>query len=231
MLHGYTGWKEEEHIESLAAELASSGMATIRFDAPGSGESGGTWAEHYRPSNYLADVLDVVAYAKRHMDIDPERIVIWGHSMGGLIALTAAVRHPELFVAVCGSQPSSTKKTLDPTESKEMNETGWFTVHSRRLGDFRLPKAFIDDRSSFVIKAEIGQLKMPLLLIAGTDDASVPCASVKELYSVAPEPKQFLEYKTNHHYKKDPGVLKEINQATVAFFRKNLVKNEQGIIK
>src|SRR5687768_17569558 len=39
LLHGFTGWKEELHLSSLAKGLSAQGIATLRFDAVGSGES------------------------------------------------------------------------------------------------------------------------------------------------------------------------------------------------
>jgi uncharacterized protein len=222
LLHGFTGRKEERHIETLAQDLAAAGIAALRFDASGSGQSEGTWAEHYRVSNYVADVSDVYDYAIENLPVDPARIAIWGHSMGGLVALTAASRHPERFVAACGSQPSSGKKILSPEDDKAWRETGWFTFPSRALGDIRLPYDYVTDRLKFDLVAEIAHFKKPLLLIAGTTDELVPAGMVKSIFEAASEPKQYIEYNIGHDYKKHPGTLAEINAATVSFFREHL---------
>ena len=104
LLHGFTGYKEEEHIVTLADDLAAVGIAALRFDAPGSGESQGTWADDYRLTNYIEAVPDVFSYGKTTLNIDPNRVAIWGHSLGGFVALACATRHPDYYVAVCGSQ-------------------------------------------------------------------------------------------------------------------------------
>lgn len=225
LLHGYTGWKEERHIETLASELALAGIAAIRFDAPGSGGSEGTWAEHYRVTNYLDDVLDVIAFAKANLSIDPARIAIWGHSLGGMVAILAAIRHPELLLAISGSEPASRDKILKPEQEAELRATGQFTHHSKRFGDIHFPQAFYDDRNSFNVVAEVADLKLPLLLISGDNDTNVSPKSIKRLFEAAPEPKQLKEYPTDHFYKKDPEMLKRITTDTVEFFKDNLLKS------
>ncbi|MEN3335592.1 MAG: hypothetical protein V7641_4957 [Blastocatellia bacterium] len=46
------------------------------------------------------DVLDVMAEMKRAYRIDPERVYLTGHSMGGFGTLSVAMNHPELFAAI-----------------------------------------------------------------------------------------------------------------------------------
>lgn len=53
-----------KHIETLAEDLAAHGIAALRFDAPGSGESEGTFEHDYTMTNYIAAVADVLQYAK-----------------------------------------------------------------------------------------------------------------------------------------------------------------------
>ncbi len=222
LLHGFSGRKEEGHIASLAEALAAAGIAALRFDASGSGQSEGTWAEHYRVSNYLKDVTDVYNYALKNLPVDPARITIWGHSMGGLVALTAAVRSPDKFVAAVGSQPVSGQKNLTAEQDEALRRTGWFTTHSQTFGDFDLPSAFITDWLQYHLIQEIPNLKMPLLLLAGTTDTSVPATTVKQIFAAAPEPKTYLEYHVGHDYKHHPEVLAKINADTLAFFVKHL---------
>jgi alpha-beta hydrolase superfamily lysophospholipase len=223
LLHGFSGRKEEGHIVSLAEDLAAAGIAALRFDASGSGQSEGTWAEHYRVSNYLADVSDVLEYAKTHLPVDPARIAIWGHSMGGLVALTAAVRSPGQFIAACGSQPASGPKAVTAEEDEAWRRTGWHTVHSRGHGDFELPYAYVTDRLQYNLLAEISALKMPLLLLGGTTDTLVPAAGVKQIFAAAPEPKTYLEYNIGHDYKHHPEMLAKMNADTLKFFEKYLL--------
>ncbi|MDB5179259.1 MAG: peptidase [Patescibacteria group bacterium] len=218
LLHGFLGWKEEGHLATLAAELAQSGIAAIRFDAPGSGESQGTWAEHYRVSNYLAAVADVLTYATANLPVDPQRIGLWAHSMGGLVAVTAAGQLPGV-AALCGSEPTTgNSSSVTPAKLAHWRQAGWREYPSSRFGAVNLPIAYYDDRAQYNGLVAIKDVHVPSLFIAGTNDHLVSAASVKKLYKAAHEPKQYLEFPTNHFYKKDPGMLAKINAATVEFF-------------
>jgi dienelactone hydrolase len=46
------------------------------------------------------DILDVINYAKAHYNVDPSRIYLVGHSMGGITALLTAAKWPQLFAGV-----------------------------------------------------------------------------------------------------------------------------------
>jgi S-formylglutathione hydrolase len=61
------------------------------------------WSQHYRMESYLtAELLPLIA---AQQPIDPERIGIFGHSMGGHGALMLALRHPGLFKSVSAFAP------------------------------------------------------------------------------------------------------------------------------
>ena len=61
------------------------------------------WSTHYRMESYLtAELLPLLTDA---LPLDPERIGIFGHSMGGHGALTLALRHPQLFKSVSAFAP------------------------------------------------------------------------------------------------------------------------------
>jgi S-formylglutathione hydrolase len=61
------------------------------------------WSSHYRMESYLIDEL--LHIAVRNLPIDPERIGIFGHSMGGHGALTLALKHPDRFRSVSAFAP------------------------------------------------------------------------------------------------------------------------------
>ncbi|MDB5884556.1 MAG: Carboxylesterase [Polaromonas sp.] len=61
------------------------------------------WSAHYRMESYLtAELLPLLTAT---LALDPERLGIFGHSMGGHGALTLALRHPGLFKSVSALAP------------------------------------------------------------------------------------------------------------------------------
>lgn len=61
------------------------------------------WARHYRMESYITQELRNIIV--QHFPADPNRIGIFGHSMGGHGALTLALRYPELFRSVSAFAP------------------------------------------------------------------------------------------------------------------------------
>lgn len=221
LLHGFTGWKEEEHVATLADALGNAGVAALRVDAPGSGESGGTFEQDYTMTNYIAVVEDILEFMQSLPTIDSERVGIWGHSMGGFVALASAVRYPAI-TAVCGSQPSSGWKVMDDEPALRWKETGWATFRNRHFPEIRLPYSFLVDRSHYNALDETPKMKIPSLFIAGTRDTDAVPAAVRGMAELAPQPSSYLEFDTDHHYKLDPEMLQSINEATVQFFAEYL---------
>jgi S-formylglutathione hydrolase len=60
------------------------------------------WARHYRMHSYILELRELVPGL---LPADPERVGIFGHSMGGHGALTLALRHPDLFRSVSAFAP------------------------------------------------------------------------------------------------------------------------------
>jgi S-formylglutathione hydrolase len=60
------------------------------------------WRTHYRMNSY---VLELVQLATERLPVDPARIGIFGHSMGGHGALVLALRNPGLFRSVSAFAP------------------------------------------------------------------------------------------------------------------------------
>jgi hypothetical protein len=223
LLHGFSGWKEEEHISTLADGFAKAGIASLRLDAPGSGESSGNWQDDYRVSNYLGVIREIVDYAVENLAADPNRVGIWGHSMGGMTTIIAAGQHLYDFKAVCGSQPSPGNIGRDYRDDPQYwQEHDGITINSEHFGTFWLPAAHFVERMQYKAPESVKNIHVPILFIAGDNDDLVPAEHVRVTFDAANEPKQYLEYHTDHFYKRNPAVLEQINQDTVAFFVKAL---------
>lgn len=223
LLHGFTGWKEEAHLATLAEELVAEGISSLRFDAPGSGESEGSWAHDYRLTNYLEAVKDVIEFATEVLPIAPERIGIWGHSLGGFVALATAANFPECFRAVCGSEPAQARSSVSSAEELEWRQTGWASFAHDHFQVLDLPYDFFLDRLQYDSLLTAKKLNLPVLLLAGTYDDVVSVGSVREIYHANMGPKTYVELPMSHSYKDDPIQLSAVNRVTTHFFADHLV--------
>lgn len=223
LLHGFTGWKEEEHLSTLAEALSAQGIGTLRLDAPGSGESDGSFADDYRLTNYLDSIPAVVSFMTDQFGVSPKTTGIWGHSMGGFVA-TASACHHDKFAALCASQPSVGKSAITSDEESEWKSSGWASFPNENFKTLDLPFDFHLDRQQYDVFAMIEQLSIPALFISGTFDESVPASKVKSIFEAAPEHKTYLEFPTGHAYKWEEKNLEEINKVTVDFFVQHLRK-------
>ena len=92
MLHGFTGTSIEPHrlFVLMARAFANAGIAAMRFDFRGSGQSEGTFSE-MTLTRELEDALAALAVLEGRSDvIDRSRTGILGLSMGGLMAALTA---------------------------------------------------------------------------------------------------------------------------------------------
>ncbi len=91
----------------IADALARSGFASLRYDDRGFGASGGI--ELVAKSTSFDDGLDVagaVAFLRRRIEIDPDRIGLLGHSVGGQIAAGLAARDRSIAFVVLLAAPA-----------------------------------------------------------------------------------------------------------------------------
>lgn len=101
--HGFVGSKEgvDRLFVKAAHELSS--HIVVRFDYDGCGESLGEYGLNTK-ERFIAQTKAVIGFVKQMKGVDPESIALIGHSLGGAVALEAAieeeVRHLALWSAV-----------------------------------------------------------------------------------------------------------------------------------
>jgi dipeptidyl aminopeptidase/acylaminoacyl peptidase len=92
--HGYIPPDEYRTAERYGAyqdAFARNGYISFKPDYRGHGRSEGHPSGGSRGPGYTVDVLNAVGSLQRYPDADPERVGMWGHSMGGGITLRAMV--------------------------------------------------------------------------------------------------------------------------------------------
>lgn len=91
-------------LPDVSEHFAAQGIATLRFDYSGFGESDGDrgWID---PVARVADARFALAYLMSRPEIDEHRVGIYGHSYGGPVALHVAASERRLKAAVAVSGP------------------------------------------------------------------------------------------------------------------------------
>lgn len=92
-LHGFTGDRMESHwiFVKCSRALARAGMASLRFDFFGSGESEGSFSEVTLQSE-IADAIAAVDFFRRQRGVSPRQLGLVGLSLGGTVAAIIAYR-------------------------------------------------------------------------------------------------------------------------------------------
>jgi pimeloyl-ACP methyl ester carboxylesterase len=98
----------------LARSLSAAGILVVRYDARGTGRSGGR-TESSRLAEYSDDLIGIVKTVARRKDVDAKRVVVVGYAEAGAVALTAASREDAIagVVLVNASGRTGRDTTLD----------------------------------------------------------------------------------------------------------------------
>ncbi len=216
--HCFTCSKDSKAATYVSQALASRGIATLRFDFTGLGQSGGDFAD----SSFSANVADLIA-AVRHMGAQfaPPQILI-GHSLGGAAVLAAAGQLPEVrAVATIGApcDPAHVKR-LFAAGHEEIEAEGEAVVD---IGGrpFRIKRAFVDDLERYNAGASIGALRKALLVMHAPGDRTVSVDNAAEIFMRAKHPKSFVSLDDADHLlsrKQDAAYAAEVIAAWASRF-------------
>ena len=95
LLHGHGGTRHEAGGYTRVAQgIANHGIASIRMDFPGCGDSLESF-ENNNLTNMIADIQSSKAHALKSLNIDQSRLGLLGFSMGGRLALTLGTTNPD----------------------------------------------------------------------------------------------------------------------------------------
>lgn len=111
-------------------------------------------------------------YLLKVRGVKPRHAFIYGHSLGGAIAIDLAVHHPE----AAGLITESTFASM-----QAMGELDYGFLPVGRLLNQR-----------FDSLKKVPELKIPVLFIHGTWDQRVPVEMARQLYAASPQPKSLL---------------------------------------
>lgn len=184
--HGYIApsvYRTTERYVEYVNRIAQSGYIVFRSDYRGHGSSEGEARGGYGSPDYTTDVLNATASMKKFPDADPDRIGMWGHSMGGYITLRSMVIDPDIKAGVIWAgvvasyadlfarwrRPTSGGAQVVPPSTSLRR--GWRTELVEQYGTPEENPEFWDSISA---NSYLGELSSPIQLHHGTADTSVP---------------------------------------------------------
>ncbi len=205
--HGYIPpdvYRTTERYIAYVDEIARSGYIVFRSDYRGHDRSEGEARGGYGVPDYTIDILNALASMKAYPDADPERIGMWGHSMGGYITLRSMVISDDIKVGVIwagvvASYPDLVNKWRRPPSFIPRRVTSWRTSLAEEYGTPEENPAFWDAISA---NAYLTDLSGPIQLHHGTDDEDVPLEFSVTLYQqlqVAGIPSDLHIYEGDNH--------------------------------
>jgi fermentation-respiration switch protein FrsA (DUF1100 family) len=148
-------------------------VSALVFDYPGFGKSEGS------PTEAGCYAAAEAAYAwLMDRGFSPERVLIYGESLGGGVAVELARRKEHRALVLVNTF----------TSMPDVAE---------RLYPFLPIQPLM--RNRFASLAKIGELKRPIFQAHGTADSLIPYAFAERLHAAAPEPKEFLSMPGNDH--------------------------------
>jgi len=202
--HGFSGRKEGPLFELVADTLQAHGIASIRFDFNGHGESEGEFVDMTVP-NEIEDAKKVVEYVSNLSYVSG--LAIAGHSQGGVVASMLAGKLSEelgrpAFKAVALMAPaavlrddairgSTMGKQYDPFNPGEYVEL-W--------GGLKLGAEFIRTAFSLPIYETAAKYQGSALIIHGNADRVVPYTYGERFHEIWPNSELVIQEYYDHGF-------------------------------
>jgi uncharacterized OsmC-like protein/alpha-beta hydrolase superfamily lysophospholipase len=194
--HCFTCSRKLRAIVRISRALARSGIAVLRFDFTGLGESEGYFSATQFSSN-VADVLAAARFLERNYAA-PGLLI--GHSLGGTAVLAAAGRIPASKAVVTLASPyepahlfhhfAAARHKLEQHGEAEISVAG---------KSYRIGRGWLADIGEVRMEETIRNLQRALLILHAPGDAVVDVENASRIYRAARHPKSFISLDEADH--------------------------------
>jgi fermentation-respiration switch protein FrsA (DUF1100 family) len=211
--HGYIDprvYKTTERYTAYVDQLARHGYIVYKIDYRGHDRSEGEATGAYGDPGYTTDVLNGISSMRIFPLADPDRIGLWGHSMGGFLTLRAMVISQDIkagviWSGVVGSYPDMiccwhhADLQVSATTPNPNFRSGWRTQWQNLFGTPEENPAFWMGISA---NSYLSDLSGPLQLHHDVGDSEVPVKFSQDLYQevqAAGKTVEYFEYPGDDH--------------------------------
>ena len=194
--HCFTCGKDVRAAVNICRALSREGIATLRFDFAGLGESEGSFADTTLTTN-VSDLVAAAAFLEKSYEA-PKILV--GHSLGGAAVLEAAHLIPSSVAVATIAAPANPEHVaglLGPgRETLSLEGEADVILAGRK---FHFKKAFLDDLASHPWRGNLRTLRKALLVFHSPTDQTVDISNAAEIFTAALHPKSFVSLNGADH--------------------------------
>jgi putative redox protein len=194
--HCFTCNKNLPAVRNISQALASQGLAVLRFDFTGLGESEGEFVE----TTFTTNVTDILAGASFLEEKFSSPALLIGHSLGGTAAIFAASSLPSVKGVITIGSPADPahvthllKNVIDEIDTQGEAEV---KIAGRV---FKIGRSFLLDIMQQDLSKILKGLKKALLVMHAPFDRTVGIENAKWLYETAMHPKSFVSLDSADH--------------------------------
>ncbi|MFQ6005840.1 MAG: alpha/beta hydrolase family protein [Woeseia sp.] len=239
MAHGHGGTRDEAGgFTDVAEKLAARGIASIRMDFSGCGDSSEPFTRN-NLTNMLMDVRASRKFAQRQSNVDPDRIGLLGYSMGGRLAMLASAQGDRYSVMTAWA-PAGTNGEQSLLEflggrpsydrMKAVAARNGFATFTTPWGQRqRLSERWFADLEKLRPLDAIREFEGPLLVLCGERDevvSPVVCQSVVAAAVTSAGISHIVIANADHglgFYSGDHAIADRVVDATVQFLSQHLL--------
>lgn len=180
-LSGFRSDMSGEKVVFLEGLCQKEGIGFFTFDYSGHGQSSGKF-EDGTLSQWLSDTLEILDHLTRG------DVIVVGSSMGGWLALLVALRRPERIVSLLGIAPAPDFtedliwRKFTQNQKDEIVSQGWTVISTEyNPQGWTITRNLIEDGRKHLLLGRAIDLNIPIRLIHGLKDASVPASYSHQL--------------------------------------------------
>lgn len=218
--HCFTCGKDVAAASRISRALAARGIAVLRFDFTGLGNSDGDFANTNFSSN-VADLLAAADALDRHYQA-PALLI--GHSLGGAAVLAAAPQLPSVDAVVTIGAPATPEHVqhLFSDAHPQIESVGEAEID---IGGrhFRIRRQLLEDLARYGDASHLRRLGRALLVFHSPVDAIVSIDQAARIYQSATHPKSFISLDSADHLLTDRKDAEYVAETLVAWASRYLV--------